>query len=845
VSGSSAVAFGSKRYRDFTQPRRLMFILTTLVYPLLLELLCVGTGLLLDRFCGRFIPAVLLPAIGAAGLVAVSQLTTYAPVSAPATPFVIAAIGTAGILLEWRRLKAAVLRSRSWRWQLWLPAIVYGLAVAPVLAFGQTTFSAYNVLTDSAVHMMGADYLIRHGQDYAHLDLHNSYGIYLRDYYGSGYPSGADTLFGGSAFLLGAPLIWAFQPFNGFMLALAAGPAWLLARRAGLSGGWAALAGLTATLTALVYGYELIGSVKEITGLPLILALGALIVMHERWLPGPPRRAVPFALTAAAGVSVLGVGFGAWILASVVILVAAVTVEISAGRNSLRRVGLLALAGVVVAGVAAWPTWSSTEASFRGAQGIASTSSSGDLTSPLKLVQVFGIWLSRLYTLPPTGVGAALSYVAIAITALAGAAGAIYLWRSREAALLGWLTALLALGGAILAYATTWIDAKTLMLSSPIVLLLAWSGVAALLRWRQAPLAGLLALVLTAGVLGSDVMQYRATDLAPPTRYAELASLDGRFAGRGPTLFTDWDEYALYELRNLDVGGPDFLYPPPALADVAPIHSAPVHLDRIAPRKFLSYPLIITRINPLASRPPAAYRLLWRGTYYELWARRPRAPAALIHLALRTNSRVRCQRIAEAARVAQRHHGYLVAAVAPTIVSVDLRGASSHNAYQQGQLSLTSNPSVSVTFRVSRGGRWDLWLRGEIMPAIVVEVDGRLVAKLADQLDGNDFNPDTIGPLRLRLARGRHVLTFAAAGSILSPGAAGEANVGRVFLTTPAGARQERLRVARATAWRSLCGGRYEWVEAVPRRSRRAKFVKAARNPNDRSPTSRRSDRSS
>ena len=817
---ASAVAFGSKRYQDVPHPRRPMFILTTLVYPVMLEALCVGTGLLIDRFCGRFVPAVLLPAIGAAGLIAVSQLTTYSPSTAPATPFVVTVIAASGIVLEWRRLKAAVLRARSWRWQLWLPAIVYGLALAPVLAFGQTTFSAYNVLTDSAFHMMGADYLIRHGQDYAHLDLRNSYGLYLHSYYGTGYPSGADTLFGGSAFVLGIPLIWAFQPFNAFMLAIAAGPAWLLARRAGLAGGWAALAGLTATLTALVYAYELIGSVKEITGLPLILTLGALVVMHERWLPGPARRVVPFALAAAAGVSVLGVGFGAWILASVVVLATVAAVEIAARRNSLWRVFLLALAGIVVGAVAAWPTWTSTGASLRSTQAIASTRSPGDLTSPLKLVQVFGVWLSGIYTVAPTGVGAAMSYVAIGVTAAAALGGVIHLWGNREAALLGWITALLALAGALLVYATTWIDAKTLMLSSPIVLLLAWSAVAALLRWRQAPLAGLLALILTAGVLGSDVMQYRATGLAPPARYAELASLGGRFGGRGPTLFTDWDEYALYELRDLDIGGPDFLYAPPALDEVAPIHSAPVDLDVIPPRKFLSYRLIITRVNPADSPPPDAYRLRWSGAYYQVWARRPRAPAALAHIVLAGDSRVRCQTLARAARIALRHDAYLVAAVAPRILGVGLGGASPRAAYQLGHLDLASSPAVSVTFPVPRAGRWDLWLRGEIMPAVVVRVDGRRIAKLSDQLDGNDFNPDTIGPLRLRLGRGRHRLTFAAAGSVLSPGATGEATVGRIFLTTPAGARRE-LRVARASAWRSLCGGRYQWVEVVPRRAAR------------------------
>ena len=93
--------------------------------------------------------------------------------------------------------------------------------------------------------MLGADFLIRHGQDFSHLDLRNSYGQYLNDYYNTYYPSGADTLFGGSAFLLRVPLIWAFQPFNAFMLAPATGPAWVLVRRLGLDGWLAALATLT------------------------------------------------------------------------------------------------------------------------------------------------------------------------------------------------------------------------------------------------------------------------------------------------------------------------------------------------------------------------------------------------------------------------------------------------------------------------------------------------------------------------------------------------------------------------------------------------------------------------
>jgi len=792
-----------------------MFVVATVAYPWLLELLCVGAGLLVDRLSGRFVPAVLLPVLGAAALIALSQLSTYTSATAPLTPIVIVAVGAGGLALEWRRIKRAVLRPSSRGWQLWLPAVVYCVALAPVLAFGAVSFSAYNVLTDSAVHMMGADYLIRHGQEFAHLDLANSYGRYVVGYYGSGYPSGADTLFGASAFVLGVPLIWAFQPFNAFALALAVGPAWLLVRRAGLSGAWAALAGVVVTVPALVYAYELIASVKEVTGLALLLSLGALVVMHERWLAGPPRRVLPFALIAAGGISVLGVGFGAWILACVLPLVAVASRQVAARREPVRRLLLLVLTGLCVAAVAAWPTWSHAAASLRGAQSIASTSSPGNLTAPLQLIQVFGTWLSGLYTASPQGVGEVLSYAAIAVTALLVAVGVTHLWRHRQPVLGAWVAALIVLLAVVLIDATSWIDAKTLMLSSPIVLLLAWSGIAAILRAGNRPVAVVFALVLFGGVTASDVMQYAATDLAPPARYAELASLDSRFAGRGPTLFTDWDEYALYELRDLDIGGPNFLNPPPALAHVAAAHSAPVDLGRITPRKLLAYPLIITRVDPVASRPPAAYRLLWQGDYYEVWGRRPHASAPLAHLGLYDNARAGCTRVARIAATAAAHHGHLVVAVAPQIVNVDLHNPFPAGAYTGGQLELTAESGgVSSAFRVPRSGAWDLWLRGEIMPAVTVVLDGRAVVTLSDQLAGNDYNPDTIGPLHLRLRAGRHELTFIPSGSALAPGSAGEASLGRAFLTPPSGGRQEVLRTLAANAWRSLCGGHYDWIEA-------------------------------
>src|ERR1700676_4192705 len=147
-----------------------MFALTTLVYPGVLALLCVGAGLFIDRFSGGFLPGLLLPAVGAAALIAVSQLCVYFSPVAPATPYVMAALAVAGFALGPRRFGALLRRAPSCGWQLAVGVIAYVLALAPVLFAGRATFSSYLALNDSVVHMIGADFLARHGQDFSRLD---------------------------------------------------------------------------------------------------------------------------------------------------------------------------------------------------------------------------------------------------------------------------------------------------------------------------------------------------------------------------------------------------------------------------------------------------------------------------------------------------------------------------------------------------------------------------------------------------------------------------------------------------------------------------------------------------
>lgn len=869
-----------------------MFVLTTLVYPVVLALLCVGTGLLVDRASGSVLPAMLFPAVGAAALIVVSQLSTYVAPVAPATPYLLVAVAVAGLVLGWRRMQALAGAWRSSFWQLLVGPLAYVLALAPVLLAGRPTFSSYMALADSAVHMLGADFLIRHGQDYSHLDLRNSYGAFMNAYYNSSYPSGADTLLGGSAFLLRLPLMWAFQPFTAFMLATASGPAWVLVRRVGLERAWAALAALTITLPALVYAYELIGSVKEIVALPFILSMGALVVTHRRWLWAGARGTIPFALLVAAGVAALGVAFGAWALAATVVLAGVAIAqlarrelargdparEVPASGEPARSVpasgepagGVLprgesargapsarALSGLLVAGafvllVGAWPTWIDLSGSLHVAQAIASTSNPGNLHSPLHQTQLFGVWLGGSYKLLPTGFALTLTSILVAIVlaaALMGVGRAVCCGRY---ALAGWFASMMLLWLLLSTYATTWADAKTLMLTSPVVVLMAWGGVAAL---RASPLrlaAPLVAFVLVGGVLVSDALLYHSSNLAPTARYEELASVNTRFAGQGPTLLTDFDEYSLYELRDMDVGGPDFAYPPPALAGAAGGYGQPVALDRIAPAALLAYPLIVMRRDPTAARPPAAYRLLWQGVYYEVWGRPPGAPAAVAHVVVSvpptppTPLRSQCAQVARIAGLARLGSasrvggglggalggagqvgtgllgkalvgGRLVVAVAPEVITTPLAGA--HRPAGWGLVRpgivMGGAGTLHAAFQLPHDGVWELWLKGDVMREVHIAIDGRPLGSLGAQLDGNSLVTNTLTPLPATLSAGSHTLTITRPGAGLGPGDGGAAVLAAIFLTPAGSAGRPTLQAAPVGSWRSLCGRPLQWVELV------------------------------
>ena len=102
------------------------------------------------------------------------------------------------------------------------------------------------------------------------------------------------------------------------------------------------------------------------------------------------------------------------------------------------------------------------------------------------------------------------------------------------------------------------------------------------------------------------------------------------------------------------------------------------------------------------------------------------------------------------------------------------------------------------------------------MPTVKVSVDGRAIGSIGAQLDGNPHNPDAMPPLRVQAHRRPPSPDDRARQTrILTPGDGGWAILHEVFLTPADAPDVDTLRVMPPARWRTLCGGRFDWIEVV------------------------------
>jgi hypothetical protein len=272
------------------------------------------------------------------------------------------------------------------------------------------------------------------------------------------------------------------------------------------------------------------------------------------------------------------------------------------------------------------------------------------------------------------------------------------------------------------------------------------------------------------------------------------------------------------------VGGPNFVYPPPAIANAASGYGDPVQLDRMSPSALAAYPLIITRREPAEIRPPGAYALVWQGAYYQVWRRHEGEHWTATHRALTGTPPQQCREIGQLAAAKSSYfgpqeaspHNQLTASVTPLAVSIGVARAAhpKHWGHERQGLVMSSPGRLSATFTLPRGGLWDVWVQGQLMPTVELDVDGRTVASIGAQLSGNSLVPSTAPPIAVRLGAGSHSL-WVTRGSVssIAPGDGGAAVLDAIALTPASPSAGEALRSSSIANWRQLCGTSYQWVE--------------------------------
>jgi hypothetical protein len=803
------------------------FVVATVLFPLLLAVLALGGGLLVDRIVGQAVPGVLLAVVGLAALVVVAELCSQWEATAALAPYAFVAVGAGGLIAGRRRLLAA---RPDW-WLVGATAAVYAMVCAPVLLHGQVTLAGYLLDTTVAFHLAGSDYLLEHARDFARLP-ESSFRSTMENYFGIRYPGGGQTLLGGGGRLVGTPAIWLYQPLLSLLVAFCAAPLYYMARTAALARPLAALTALVASAPALVYAYAQMGAIKELAVLPFVLLLGPLLILLPRWLERGWRGALVPAVVGAAGVGAIGLAFAPWLgltlLAGGLLLVWGPERR----RFDARTIGAWGAAFALGLVLLALPTFGALGDSLGLARSLSTSNAlavadPGNLLRPLLRVQIAGVWIGGSHRGDPAHRD--LTFVLIGVMFAAAALGAAYLVRRRSWSLAGFVAVMAIAWVALTLRGTAWTDAKLLVISSPIVVLLAAVGLESLRRSGRRVEALALAVPLVVGVLWSNASAYHETNLAPTERLEELLSIGERRGGEGPTLLPEFDEFALYALANMAPAGPGFSFKPASLGALVDGsgtgYGRSYDLDSLDPAAVQGYSTIVARRRPDSSRPPSNFRLVERGDYYDVWRRRDGA-RVIAHVGagagLQPAGQLSCRRLAALARRARAEGAsllYVSRARLPAIAArgIDRRPLAWGDAAEDA-IGLGSPGVARKRFRIAEAGAYDVWLKGDFARALSVTIDGRRIGSVAEQ-SGNEGNYAL--PLRAELSAGPHLLELERGGGSLRPGD-GAATILRAIVFEPdrAGSADNPVRELAPSDWRRLCGRPLDWVEiARPKRS--------------------------
>jgi hypothetical protein len=695
---------------------------------------------------------------------------------------------------------------------------VYLLYMAPVILTGHWTWGGYNFVNDTASNFIWADLLARQGVSLP-AAIDSTTATIESTPVNLGYPMGAHALLATLRPLTGADVAAIYQPVIATGAALAAMAMTQLARAAGLRPWFAAAAGALPLTAVLLHRYALHGAIKEVLVVALLATAAALArEALDRGLAF--RIAILIALCAAALLQVFSAVGALWI---VVLGVLMLTVALLEGRG-VRPVIRVAVAGAVVGLVAVAANLSDIKqfADQAGdafaANGGESSAYIGHLARPIPLVEAAGVWLTSDYRVPVKSSAEVPNALAIALIAALVGLGLLLELRSKRPVGFMLLAPAAIVAAALVPRLSPYAGAKLLVVLAPAIVFVAALGALRMVQngpRRLAVAAGVALSLVTLALVTSVAFGYRYATLAPPDRMAAMQDAAAHADGGGSWLVAEWEEFAKYFMRDIKVNAAfESESPRPAeLRTPAPLFGNYYDLDELTLRYVTSFPGIIKRRSPSASRPPAGYVLVYSNGYYEVWRRRP-GVRVIDHLPLQaTNDATREPRCADVRRLAAaaRPRDRIVAAARSELVML---GPASPRLRPDGWFPYTPGsvaPQVPGEVKEERrtpAGRFRVWMKGSFGRGTFAYVDGRRVGTAK----GINTPGQWLQVGEVRLSSGAHRLKIRRPGFTLAPGDGWRGELGPLALEPVRRARLVSLAPGDAGA---LCGREWDWIEVV------------------------------
>lgn len=825
--------------------------LAWVIFPLVVGATGAGWGVLVEKLAGRRYPGALLIPLGLAAVTVVAGTITVPPATAPAAVPVCGVGAAAGLIWgqPWRRIS------------VWPALAVLGVLLAylaPVLLYGHPTWTGYLRLDDTATWFNVVDNVMAHGRSAAGLPA-STYTLVMTGDVGAAYPLGAFMVLGVTHALAGTDVAWTFAPYLAWCGAALGLCVYALAEPLIASRGRRAVVAFLAAQPALLYGYGLWGGIKELTSAWLVALGVALAVPLISQRPARGRELLGLAVAAGALASTLSVGAAGWMFPALILVLGGwLWPAFRARRAGWWRGPAISTGWLIgLTAVCAIPLWavigtflSHDQGLFNAGQDTATRM--GNLIQPLSGFQLGGIWTIGDFRLTapsfPTGPLVGL-VIAVAIGAIA-----FSVVKRRQLGLLAYAAVgLVSVAIYWLAGSTPWVMGKSLAISSPVLLAVALIGAGMLWsRFRRGVRrdvmlgsAGVALLAIMAfGVLWSNVRAYHDALLAPYQRMSELAHIGGLVGGHSPTFINDYEVYADRHFERAGAPTEPAEYRPadlPTTRGVLLVKTAYADLDSFSVSTLFPYRSIVVRNSPVESRPPSIYRLIYQGSYYELY-QRPAVPRRRIVLHLPLGDQVTypycgaaengptlplcsiapaavpaCSEVQRLARLATASGGSLVAYQRPLPVVIrgdDVQWPAQWIHDDVGHSLTADTPGTALAHIVLPDEQtYRLWLGGLFTRGFKVAVDGRPLGLVANQISDID---GYVPVARLRLRAGVHTVAITYPSASLGPGSGDNQyttldEIAFQPLQQPA---TQMLQVAPGNA-RTLCGRPLDWIEVV------------------------------